>query len=351
MNHLIKRGVFLFPLFLYSNELIFHTPFSSQFIKFENISYSDFTSIYDLANNWKKLKNKSKNNILYYDTVFEINKKMDNYSIGYLREDKYFINSNKDTVLFIYQLVNKKELIENKKYNIDLDLKGIGFDSIFISKTVSKDCFEVGIIISILKMRDFQDGWIKGDVISYSDDNYEYHGVSDYYYNHNYLYHLDIKKAKGYGYTTHLGIKYKKDNLKFLYLINDVFSKVYIKNAPYSHVYLNSSNKTYKNGYVKYNPSISGVEKYINYIMVFDKKSKVEFKYTKYFIGDDYFKNCHFPYVGYINNKYKISYGFRFKDIQLEYKLKKFIFKLGANELNLKESSYIKVGINYRYKF
>jgi len=355
LNHLIKKGFFLLPfLLLYGGELSFYNPFEKNSIKFQNTSYSDFGSVYDLFHDWKTLYTKTNTNIAYQDTSLQIQKEIrDNYYIGYFKKYEYFLQTNSDTVLFVYQILNKQDLISDKQYNLDLSLKGFSSDSLFISKNINYTNLQFNISLFLHRLSDFQDGWVRGRGIIYNDNDYDYYVNSEYYYNHNYLYELDVKKAYGYGYSSSISFKYKKEKISFICITNDLISYIHIKNAPYSNVTINTSNKKIdENGHVTYTPTIYGLETYKDYNFKLMPKIRNELAYkNKYIIGDDYFMGYNFPYIGYIINGYKINYGFRFKDIGVSGNIKNFQFQIGLNNISIRKSSYLKLNMGYYYKF
>ena len=141
------------------------------------------------------------------------------------------------------------------------------------------------------------------------------------------------------------------ENFSAIFLINDLISKIYIKNVLYSNVYLNSNNKHIINGYIHYSPMFYGIEKYKNYQSRYNPKYLLQLKYKNYFLGNQRWFNINFPYMGMEIKAFTLKYGFRFKNINVNFQKKYFFIDLGTNKVNLKKASFLKFNIGMFFKF
>ncbi len=331
---------------------VYVTNFDNSFYVNTNIFLTnDPFTLKDLFNgiktNYSHIKNGT--NIALGDTRTDVGYNSKKYGyFGYVYKEEVLINTNKDTVEFLYLATNKKDLPIGKHYNFDLTIKAFKVQGMEYAKSFdlyhdNGYIFNIGFGLEALQGIDMQDGTIKGNGIVNSKKDYSFDIVSHYDYTHNYLYKLDVTKASAYGYSSNLSLYLQKNNLSFLLLANDLFGKLYWKSLPHSDVRLSSNNKVYDaNGYVKYKPLLSGYEGYKNYTQTLVTKYRAQFAYhyDRYFLklGSDSMYGIYMPYI---ESDYKISSDFnlglsyetRFKSITLKSQYKHFIFDITIDNI------------------
>ena len=348
MNRLIFY-ILLFSSFLHA--LVFFNPLNKKNFSFHAESGFEFAPVYEIFfDKWKKLYNKSGKNVGCLNYRIESGFYWKNFYFGVFQREDYFLKTNEQTAEFVYQLLNNH--IEQYKYYDDLYiyLKGFRSRGVNTSYLFYSDHLSGFIGGSVFKVSHIQDGTVSGSGY-YADNTYDYNIHADYYYSRNFLYHININKPKGYGYTSHFGLLYKIKSFKALLLINDLFSRIYIKNTPYSNVYLNSNNKHIVNGYIHYSPIFYGVEKYKNYQSKYNTKYLLQLMYKNYFVGNERWFNINFPYLGFKWNNLLLKYCFRFKNLNLHFQKNSWFINLGANKINLKKSSFLNISIGVFIKF
>ncbi|QCT93679.1 hypothetical protein FE773_00280 [Caminibacter mediatlanticus TB-2] len=322
-----------FPLFLFASTFSFQ-------VKSEN--YSDFMPISELFNKWKTFYSKSGNNYLYLNNEISLSYN----KFGIFKSLFLFGKSNKDSVYLLYVLNSKSEL-QKGNYNIDIELKGYEREGVFFKYKFSNFKFR----INFFKVLNHQNGFLQGSVIATENNKYTFNGFTDYYFSKNYLYHLwDYKKSYGYGYGIDFNYKYAFQNGYIKFNINDI-GKMYIYNSPHSIVYINSSNKTEKNGYITYNPIISGKETYENIVLNSITKYQIEANYKKIIIGSKKINDLIIPYIGYKEKMFTFKYDFRFKSFGLKYKKRNFLFSCYTNNIILNKASSLGFNFSYYHSF
>ena len=347
----MKRLVFIlfFSSFLYA--LVFFNPLEKRNFYFGAESGFDFGPVYEIfSDKWKDFYNKSGTNIGFLNYRIESGFYLKNFYFGIFQRGDYFLKTNNQTAEFVYQLINNH--VEKYKYYNDLYiyLKGFrsrGIDTSYLFNYGHLSGFVGGSVFKVLYI---QDGTVNGSGY-YANDTYDYNIHADYYYSRNFLYYINVNKPKGYGYTSHFGLLYKIKSFSALLLINDLFSRIYIKNTPYSNVYLNSNNKHIVNGYVHYSPIFYGVEKYEDYRSKYNTKYLLQLMYKNYFVGNERWFNINFPYLGFKWNNLSLKYGFRFKNINLRFQKNNWFVNLGTNKINLKKSPFLNVSGGVFIKF
>ncbi len=335
-------------------------------IKYKVFLANDPVSVKDFLNDWHGDYNPNSNrNFALLDSRFDIGRNIKNsYYLGYFYQYNLFINTNKDFTDLFYAIKNKRPFKRDKNFILDLDIVSIKQNGLLFSgnKNIFEDnthVFTIGGAFYLSYGFDMQDGVINGNAKAIDKKDYDIDASSSYYYTHNYLYSLDINPAHGYGYGSHVGVNYenKKHHLKIKLLINDLVSKMYWKNLPYSKILLSTKNKNYdKDGYVKYRPTISGLEQQKDYIQTltprYKLQSAISVKNTTYLGGIDSVYREFFPYIKILHQLDKtksleIMYEKRFNSFGVEYSYK--TFKIGI--LTDKFSNFSSFGLSSSFIF
>ncbi len=280
-------------------------------LQYQGFIADDPMAIKDFLDDWHgKYTPESNQNIAILDSRFDFGLNMDkNYYLGYFYQYNVFIDTQKDFTDLFYAVKNKNDLQEGRSYALDLDIDGIKQHGLIFSAdrvVYDNDKYSITLAGSFYLSYglDMQDGYISGDAKALGAKDYEIGAYSSYYYTHNYLYHLGVKDAHGYGYGTHVGINFENKEHLFSvkFLVNDLLSKMYWKDLPYSKIEIETKNKSYdKDGYVKYSPSIKGLEVYRDYTQNLERSYKLEatmmFDNSKVIGGVDSKYSEYFPYI------------------------------------------------------
>ena len=323
---------------------------SSFYMKADIFLANDPASLKNLFSGFKgKLHQKSGKNIALANERFDLGY-LNNYFgyIGYTCREEIFMRAPQDTVELLYLTTNKKDLKVGKHYDIYLELKAFQVQGLtFANKWQIYDYngwkLSLGGGAELLYGNDMQDGYVKGNGIVTSKKDYNFYATSDYTYTHNYLYKYSVNSATAYGYSSYLSLYLHKNKLSFLLLSNDLLGKLYWDKVPYSIVKLNSNNKTFdSNGYVRYNPTISGKEGYHNYTQTLSQKWRFEVNYafsnSSLSLGSDYIYANYLPYINYNyhmrkNLDLKIGYGLRFNSVNLGVRYKNYTISIRSDDL------------------
>lgn len=327
----------------------------------------DPVSLGDLLDKWHgEFHPKSGTNLAVDDMRVDIGGSSKKWGyLGYTYRHQSFTAASSDTVELAWQQLNDIGFTPGRVYNLDISIEGFEADGIVYAKSFellnsAERSLKIGVGIELLRGRNMQDGYLKGDAAANSSKDYDFSAVSDYRYTENYLYKLDVERAEGFGYTTHLGLSFRHKNVALHLLANDIYSEIEWKRLPYSYVVMNSSNKSYdENGFVVYNPTVSGIEKYIDYSQKLYAKYRAEGRLTTkentlFTAGSDYVKGLWFPYAE-ISHLFRngiktaISYESRFKSVGVDISYSGLRLLLRGNDLN--DPSALGVSLSYTIPF
>ena len=269
--------------------------------------------------------------------------------IAYVYREEIFFKMTKDTVDLIYEATNKIDLKTGRNYNLYLLLKAYKMQGIAYSNSIcfyKKNGWKMyfGGSVELLYASEMQDGYVRGNAIANTSKDYSFFGVSNYNYTHNYLYDLNVNASDAYGFSTHFSLSAQKGKFHFLFLANDLFSRLYWSALPYSDVLLSSDNKEYDaEGYVKYKPLLKGKDGYTKYQQALMQKYRFHVAYSYnnrlcFSMGSDYMESVVMPY-GEARYKFtkdfslKMGYETRFGAVTLLSRYKNITIGLTADDL------------------
>ncbi|WP_457598303.1 hypothetical protein [Hydrogenimonas sp.] len=312
----------------------------------------DPVSVHDLFNRWQgAFHPKEGTNLAVDDARTDIGFSTERWGyFGYTYRHQSFIRTNRDTVLLAWQQLNDIDFTPGKRYDLRLQIDGFEVDGLLYAKRfepirTAYGTLRIGIGVELLRGRNMQEGYLYGDAVANSQKDYDFNAVSDYRYSENYLYNLRVEKPDGYGYTSHLSVEWRDGNSSLRLLCNDLWGEIRWRRLPYSHVNVSSATKSYdENGFVIYNPTISGIEKYIDATQRLYRKWRTEgsFKVGRHTLvtaGSDWVKGYAFPYAG-IAYRFEnglqtaLSYENRFGMFGIGLDYKTFRFALESDRIN-----------------
>ncbi|MBT8349204.1 MAG: hypothetical protein HKP62_07150 [Sulfurovum sp.] len=320
--------------------------------------------------------------VLFNDLEGSLNEQDDNYDaigdarfdigsyidflgyVGYTHRKEVVMPTSSDTVRLLYQASNDLDLDIGESYDLDLKMEGFAAHGIMFANNFSvyqENGWDVniGIGLELLYGVEMQDGYVRGNAITTAVNDYDFNMQSNYLYTENYLYDLDVESSHAYGYSTHLSIQAAYENISFSYVMNDLLGKLYWKDLPYSDVFLTSGTKSYdENGYVKYTPVISGVERTKDYTQTLMQKWRLEAKYTfenaTLQLGNDRIYGINMPYVRYQythENDLTVGYNYetKFGMFGVDMRFQNYHFSIHADDLIDPSGMRASLGMHYTF--
>ncbi len=289
------------------------------------------------------------------------------YYVGYFYQRDALIKSNRGFVDGFHAVKNKLHFNSEQYYDLALDIEGIERHGGVVAKDyvlydTDEHHIQVGGAAFLSYDVDTQSGSLIGKGIIHTDDTYSASGRADYHFMDNLLYDgWDVDKTYGIGYGFHVGLLYENSvyHFKIQLLANDLFSRTHWKNLPHSLVDIQTSNQTIgDDGYVEYDPTISGWETYKDFTQKISPKYHADI--SKQFdagyeveLGLDSVDFVHMPYICvakiFDEKKVELLYEHRFHSIGLSYTDKNLHLSILSNGFS--NASAIGISGSYIYHF
>jgi hypothetical protein len=336
------------------------------YINTQTLITNDAFSIEGLFNDFDgEFNHKTSDYIAIGDIRYDVGTQTESWGyLGFVYREEAVIDTSPDTMLLVNQSSNKLDLTLGKNYDLYLGIEGFEVFGITYANSFAlyeKDGWNIqlGIGAELLYGVDTQDGYVKGDATALSENDYDFTMHSSYLYTENYLYDLDVDRVTSYGYTTHMSLYVEYNALSLSLIANDIIGKLYWDNLPYSDVNMESDNKSYdENGYVKYAPTVSGMEGTTKFTQTLMRKWRINGSYTLdkdiFQLGTEYIADTYLPYVKYIHQFdndiiASVNYETYFGMVGVDIIYKNFHFGVHTNGLTDPTAAKVNLGTYFRF--
>jgi len=354
---LSSQTLFASPLSLF-NHFDKNSPYT---LSIEYNNANDAIALKDtLKYNWYKgYSPREGSNIAIINHRIELGTAFSEWYLGYALRYDMFIDTNKEAT-DILQLINtKSDLPLDRVYKVDIEAYGIATHNLIASRRFNLNAqWSLYVGGAILYAFGTQDGFVDAYANIVSKKEYDFEGYSQYYYDKNHLYELDVERPNAYGYSLKFGLEYHSNNHRFQLLVEDFASYIFWKDLPYSEISITSNTKEYdENGYIKYNPTISGYELSKEYTQKLHTKVLAQYEYqlnpnltTQLALG--YYNDYLLPFaaIEYQHNEklnYALGYEGRFHQLSFAFEYENLKASIKTN--NIQNPTALSFNLNYSF--
>jgi hypothetical protein len=349
------------------NPMVQTTPYRTSF-SMEGFIASDPVSLYDFFHDWQgKYSPRKGDNIALEAFRIDMGIVLDEgYYFGYFFQKDTLIQTNRGFSDAYYALKNDLFPNEETSYELYLLIEAIQRHGLTLSRSFR--LFERGerhVDIAFGGYLSYdtqiQSGDVVGEGILFPDESYSLWGEVDYFYEENLLYGLNVENNYGIGYGFSFSSSYvdEASSFKARLIVNDLFARSYWKHLPYSLVSIETENESVgEDGYVSYDPTISGWELNEKYIHHFSPKYHLDIEKnltqkSRLMVGYEYAYGLSMPYIKFLYEKeddtYSLRYESRFKSLGFGYEGENLSFSLYSD--GIKYASSFGFSLKYAYTF
>jgi hypothetical protein len=335
---------------------------ANPYLVLDSFSHSESVPITDAIGDWE-------NPIKDGDKAFtynwaEIGATYKAFGLGFLSRYDYELQYSPGTAEFYHLVNNKKSLPLNKQYNLDLAAKHTYSEGVRLSYCFQfKKQLEITIGGSYLKGLRLTDGRLRGTATAIAENDYDFNANVDYYYSEDVLFDRKVDKPDGVGFSIDSLINWRiRQKLNMRLAITDLIGRMYWSNAPNTTATATSATKDYdEDGYVKYNPALSGYETNRDFTQKLYPRVNLKFNYSldskTDLVGQIYnfhpgsFYQVGGEYAFNANNRGQILYMFDTNAISLGYMGKYFQFDIMSDSFNIDKAYLFAFKLNVHIHF
>lgn len=332
------------------------------YVDVQSISYSEPIAIKSMMEEWQPpFKGGSK--ALTYNKA-ETGVRWRSWQLGILERYDYLVDFSSQTAELVYLTENHLPLEVGKEYELQIRAQQhfsrglrLGYRQKFSS------VFTGELAASYLQGMSLTDGDIQGTAQATAEKDYDFQFDADYFYSRDVLFSRDVNSPEGSGYSLDLKLDWQPTE-RFSAQLNvvDLMGKIFWNDAPYTTATATSDTKTYdEDGYVRYEPVISGRESNKNFTQNLLRKIFFAAKYqwlsnAELLAEIQDYEIVRFISigVGWCHNQsdcFQGLYNTTAKALSLRYLGYGFSFQLASDDLKLNKARYFSFQISFNQNF
>ncbi len=353
----MKKSLFLLPLLF--TPMAYADDFNT-YALLESFSYSEAIAIKALATNqWNaKLYN---GDVAFTTDRIEIGAGWKQWKIGVFRRYDYFYEFTPDTALLKYSAENNQDLTPGKQLDIYLSANTLIANGLSLAFTHTVDNANFSVKASYLNAKNLTYGYFSGNAEVVSEKDYDLNFYVDYYYSEDKLFDRVVEAPGGDGFAIDINVDWQIKQWGFNLNIKDLFSRIYWRDNPRTIATGDTDTKRFdENGFLIFDPVISGLEINQNFIQVLPKK----IHFTTSYAWNDYsmlldvqdFEIKRFYSIGAginknSNERMAFFYNFTAQALKFSYQNQWLSFSLMSDETQLQKARTFALGLSVVYVY
>lgn len=277
-----NKGRFIRPFFYFT--LLWQTDLAASDWKInfqiDNFSVSESTSIRSISGKWNDPVGSGDEALTTNRQIFSVHK--NSFSLGYIqRYDIYYQYAN-DTVALLYLTENQLDLPIGKTFPLIVQAKKsssyglrLGYSWDFNRQLA------LSSYVNLLNPQTLLMGSLTGQATTVAAGDYDFSFSSDLIYDDDPLYSRPEQSLNGDGYSVDISLSYNPSERWQVKLdLLDITGQLNISEAPHTIATASSDIKRFdENGYVIYDPAVTGFESNQDATFKFDMQTHVNFIY------------------------------------------------------------------------
>lgn len=332
------------------------------YLNIQSIAYSNAIAIKSIADDWQP-PFYGGDRALTYNKI-EAGVHWQRWQLGLLERCDYLLEFSPQTAEFLYLTKNKLPLEPGKTYELDINARHNCSHGVKAGyKGAITPTLRATLAASYLQSTALIDGSLKGSALVSAANDYDFQFDANYFYSRDVLFDRAVQAPSGQGYTLDIMFDWQPSAAISAQLgITDLASKVYWDQAPHTVATATSDTKTYdEDGYIHYNPVISGYESYKRFTQTLPRKLSLTAQYRWNEEFEALAEYQHFEIKGFRSigggwwpgreHHLQGVYNIDAQALILRYLWRKLHLELGADKTEINKVRYFNFQISYGHNF
>lgn len=270
------------------------------------------------------------------------------WRFGIFRRYDYFYEFTPDTAFLKHSAENNLDLTPGEQLDIYLSANALIANGLSLSFTHVINNASFGIKASYLKAQKLTSGSLAGKAQVVAENDYDLNFDVDYYYSEDKLFDREVAAPGGDGFAIDINIDWHMQQWDFNLAIRDLLSRIYWRDAPRTIATGNTDTKDYdENGFLKFNPVISGLETNQDYTQTLPTKVHFTTAYNwdnhlmLFEVQDFEIKRFYSVGAGFNKNKnehFNVFYNMTAQALKIDYSNQWLVFSLMSDEIQLQKA-------------
>lgn len=337
--------------------LLFVVPlelFAQPYVRGHSITYSEPTSIRSFLNKFDGEFQGGED--AFTHNWLETGFRKGDWEMGILARYDYDITFSEDLAELYNMVVNKLPLPTGQRYELQLEAKHYRTHGLRLGYHLRPmETLQLVLGLSYLRGNELTDGTISGEAKAVSENDYDFNFHSDYYYSKDYLFEREVNSPKGWGYSIDLQVNWQPTEKLSLDLeVKDLLGSIYWDQAPNTIADASSDNKTFdEDGYVKFNPTLSGWEGYDDFTQHLNAFGSVaaqyavldrlDMAYEAMFTHQTYFWGMGMGYKPFHEQRVSVIFFPEINTLELGYSAPYWQLKLASDTLSIGDANFMHI--------
>lgn len=330
-----RQREILFAL-LCSWTFLVHAEEYSAYFEIDSFTHSEPTAIKALTGDWdEQLYSGS---LAFSVDRFESGVSWEEWRLGIFQRYDYFYTFSSDVAYLKYYDENHLQLNSGEQLHIYLSANSLVANGLSVTRTHKWANTSAGITLSYLNGKRVTAGSLNGVANIVSEKDYDLDFVVDYFYTSDELFNRQVAPPHGQGYSLDISVDWNPGAWIFKLNVDDLLARVRWHDTPRTIATGNTDTREYdENGYVIFNPAISGLEINQKYTQTLPRK----IYFTSAYAWDD--RSLLYEIRDYeVKQFHSIGIGFG-KSANEHHKL---MFNVTANALSLNfHRQWLRIGV------
>ena len=332
------------------------------YVDVQSVSYSEPIAIKSMVDKWQSpFIGGSK--ALTYDKA-EVGFRWRKWQLGVVERYEYLLEFASPTAELIYLSENHLPLKVGKEYELRIKAQQQYSRGLRLGyRQKLSPTFTAELAASYLQGKSFTDGGIRGAAQVTAEKEYDFQFDADYFYSRDVLFSREVNSPDGSGYSLDLKFDWHPNKRVSAQLnIVDLMGKIFWSDAPHTNATATSATKTFDaDGYVRYDPAISGLESNKNFTQTLPRKLFFAGKYQWSTNAELLAEIQDFGIVRFVSmgagwchnhiDCYQGLYNATAKAISLRYLGRGLRVGLACDDLNLNRARYFSAQISFDQDF
>lgn len=332
------------------------------YVDVQSVTYSEPVAIQAMLGKWQPPFRGGNKAFTY--TKAEIGIRRGNWQLGILKRVDYQLKFASETAQLIYLTENRLPLEAGREYELRLKVQhnySRGLRLAYQHKLSPR--FRVGLAASYLQGKALTDGALQGSAQVTAEKDYDFQFDTDYFYSRDALFERDVTSPSGQGYSVDFNIDWQASKQFSAQLsVIDIVGKMFWDNAPFTIAAATSDTKTFDaDGYVLYQPAISGLESNKNFTQTLPRKIFIASQYqwssnVAVLAEVQDFKIIRFASIGgewcdKNKNCFQTLFNTTVSALSLRYRGHGFRIELASDKLDIKQARYLSLQLSFNQAF
>ena len=256
----------------------------STYLEVDSFTHSEPVTVKGYLNDWDSPFFGGSNAIT--DTRIESGARYGAWEISLLQRVDYSIHSDLNTSLFYYQSKHKQPLVPRRNYRLSIDAHHYAGDALRLGyRTSLSPSATLRFSSALFRANQVRSTRLRGNAQAITTQDYDFEFQLDEYYSANNLLHRELNsRPQGKGGWIELDLEWiPLPDWTVQLQVRDLLGRVYWDDVQYTHADAYSvagANKNYdEEGYVQYNPILSGRDSTIDWVEHLDSRAILELKW------------------------------------------------------------------------